>query len=190
MITVLAGTNRPNSNSLKVAHIAGDLLKKYTDEDIHVLDLKVIPLQEVDGAQYSKDKPQGLAEAIELLNKSDGIVIVCPEYNGSYPGVLKYFIDHFEYPTTFEHRPVAFIGLGGKFGGLRPVEHLQGVFGYRNAYMFPERIFLTNVWNLIKENKVDDEVICGLMDSQAKNFVKFIKALKSEGLDANSRLQS
>ena len=47
-----------------------------------------------------------------------------------------------KFPESFEKRPVCFTGLGaGIWGALRPVEQLQAIFGYRNAYLFPERVF-------------------------------------------------
>ena len=82
---------------------------------------------------------------IDRIDRAEGLYLICPEYNGSYPGVIKTFIDYWSYPKSFEKRPVCFTGLGGVFGGLRPVEHLQQIFGYRNAFIFPERVFLQNV---------------------------------------------
>ena len=119
---------------------------------------------------------------MDRLLEADGLICVVPEYNGGFPGALKHFIDHWKYPDSFEHRPVAFIGLGGMFGGLRPVEHLQQIFGYRNAFIFPDRIFMQNVWNVLSEGTLKDEKIGDLLKGQAQGFGRFIKALKSENL--------
>jgi chromate reductase len=114
-------------------------------------------------------------------------VMVVPEYNGSYPGILKLFIDYWKYPESFEHRPVAFIGLGWRWAGLRPVEHLQGVFGYRNAYSFPVRVFLPNIGNTLKDGKLTDPAIDEMLKTQTREFAKFVRGLKSESLDSVSR---
>ena len=84
-----------------------------------------------------------------------------------------------KYPESFEFRPVCFVGLGGLFGGLRPVEHLQQIFSYRNAHMYPERVFLFNVWNQLKEDQLINEDTLALLEKQAKGFTKFVSALKS-----------
>jgi hypothetical protein len=64
------------------------------------------------------------------------------------------------------------------------------VFGYRNAFVFPERVFLQNVWKLIgADQRISDERVLMLMRNQAAGFLSFVRALKSERLDANSRLQ-
>ena len=67
-----------------------------------------------------------------------GLHVVTPEYNGSFPGVLKYFIDMLKFPESFDRKPVAFLGeAAGTWGGLRSVEQLQMIFGYRNATSSP-----------------------------------------------------
>jgi chromate reductase, NAD(P)H dehydrogenase (quinone) len=104
------------------------------------------------------------------------------------PGALKLFIDYWTYPKSFEARPVAFVGLGGRFGGLRPVEHLQQVFGYRNAYIFPVRIFISDVFNTFKDGELKDPKLMDLVKVQVEGFCRFVRALQSESLDANSVL--
>ncbi len=179
MIQVIAGTNRPEARSLEVAKIVVSLLSD-NNAQAEVMDLKDLPLNKMNGSQYSEDQPIELTKLVDKINASEGLIVICPEYNGSMPGVLKYFIDHWSYPASFEYRPVAFVGLGGLFGGLRPVEHLQQVFGYRNAYAFPERVFLMNIWSILKDGKITDETSAKLLEQQAKNFVRFIAGLKSQ----------
>jgi chromate reductase len=84
---------------------------------------------------------------------------------------------------------VAFVGIGSRWGGLRPVEHLQQVFGYRNGYVFPERVFIANIKDAIEGSKIKDDLLKSLVESQCRNFVRFISGLQSQGLDANSRLK-
>jgi NAD(P)H-dependent FMN reductase len=187
MITIISGTNRPGSNTLKVCQIVQKMFSEH-QETTEILDLQKVELEKMATAPYGKDLPTSVAKAVQSIVQADGVLIVSPEYNGSMPGILKYFIDHWTYPDCFESRPIAFIGLGGRFGGVRPVEHLQQVFGYRNAYLFPERVFLTNVWQILKENQITDESVTALLRSQVVHFRKFIAALKSQGLDANSRM--
>lgn len=182
---VLVGTNRPNSNSRKVAEF---IQKIYLDlqENIEILDLKDFPFHELKGDLYGKALPENVASWISKINHSEGLIIVVPEYNGSMPGALKYFIDYWSYPDSFEHRPVCFVGLGGMFGGLRPVEHLQQVFGYRNAFVFPDRIFLQNVWkNINAQGELTDKIAVELLVSQSKGFQSFCRALRAEKLDAH-----
>lgn len=189
MIYVISGTNRPQSRTRQVAEIAARGLKAHTS-DVEIIDLAELPLSSLTGDQYSKSIPQGIQNAIDKINEADGILVVTPEYNGSMPGILKYFIDHWSYPRSFEHRPVAFIGLGFRWGGLRPVEHLQQVFNYRNAFIYPERVFLTNISDVLVNGNIVDKNIMQLMDQQANGFVRFIAALKTHNLHPKTRQTS
>ena len=179
MIIILSGTDRPQSRSLEIAKIIKPMYQSLGIE-AEIMSLADLKLDELQGSHYGNKKPLKVEAAIEKLLHADGLVVICPEYNGSMPGALKLFIDHWKYPESFEYRPVCFIGLGGRFGGLRPVEHLQQVFGYRNAFVFPLRVFLQNVWNVLKDEKLLDEEFTKLLEKQAQDFSRFIKALKSE----------
>ena len=188
MKLIIVGTDRPGSNSRKVAELVQEIYRKNHSEEVEILDLQDIVKGLQSGPQYGNVTDSVLSLAANKVEKSDGLIIVVPEYNGSMPGVLKYFIDHLKYPDAFEARPVCFVGLGGMFGGLRPVEHLQQVFGYRNAFMFPERIFLINVFQHYKkteanpEGRLKDPLILSLMEKQAAGFRTFVDALKTCGL--------
>jgi NAD(P)H-dependent FMN reductase len=188
MKTILVGTNRPGSNSRKVADIIAAIYAEL-NEKVDIIDLMEFPIHELRGDSYGEVLPPHLNNYFQKINSSEGIIVIVPEYNGSMPGVLKYFIDFWSYPEAFEHRPICFVGLGGMFGGLRPVEHLQQVFGYRNSFIFPDRIFLINVWKVLGENKINDSLVMELLVSQAKGFQKFCRALQSEQLDANHLIQ-
>lgn len=186
MITIISGTNRPNSRSLEVSQIVLEQFKKY-GVAAQILDLKDVPFAELTGAQYWGNKPSGLQKAIDQLHASDAYYFVAPEYNGSMPGALKYFIDHWEYPKTFEYMPVAFLGMGGRFGGVRPVEHLQQVMNYRNAFVFPERVFLFNVTQTLKDGRIEDPATMQLLAKQTLDFSHFISALKTAKLHGQHR---
>lgn len=181
VIVILSGTNRLNSRTLIVAKKVKEFYDELNEKS-ELMDLSLIPIAYGKEQSYSDPVGAELRQAIEKINSAKGLVIISPEYNGSYPGVLKYFIDHWSYPKSFEYRPVCFIGLGGRFGGLRPVEHLQQVFGYRNAFMFPQRVFLFNVWDLIKENTLQDEFSLELLKGQSRGFIHFITALGQQDL--------
>jgi NAD(P)H-dependent FMN reductase len=106
--------------------------------------------------------------------------IVTPEYNGSLPGVLKYFIDMLKFPESFQNRPVCFVGVAaGVWGALRPVEQLQAIFGYRNAYIYPERVFLPQINELLDASgRLRDADLLGRLRKQAEGFVDFVERVQ------------
>jgi chromate reductase len=188
MKLIISGTDRPGSNSKKVSFIIQKIYATLGEkvEIIDLADLKII--ETMQKSRYGESVPTVIQKTLDLINQSEGLIIVCPEYNGSMPGVLKWFIDHFKYPDAFEYRPICFIGLGGMFGGLRAVEHLQQVFGYRNSFIFPDRIFLINIFRNMKEGELTDLVALDLLNKQSAGFQKFCRALQSEKMDAKSLL--
>jgi len=186
MFYILCGTNRPGSRSLEICNFIKPLYEKKF-KNVEIINLEDLELNKLTNNSYGEgDKPKSVTNAIDKLNKAEGVLVVCPEYNGSMPGALKYFIDFWSYPKTFEYRPVGFIGLGGAFGGLRPVEHLQRVFGYRNAFVLPNRVFIQNVWNVLKDGRITDELANKLLVEQADKFYKFVCGLNDQKLSANT----
>jgi chromate reductase, NAD(P)H dehydrogenase (quinone) len=85
-----------------------------------------------------------------------------------------------KFPESFEKRPVCFTGLGaGIWGALRPVEQLQAIFGYRNAYLFPERVFLPKINDLLDDaGRLKDPELLQRLKAQAEGFVKFVECLQ------------
>ncbi len=183
-LTIIIGTNRAGSQSLRVGK---RMAERYTEQgcDVTIVDLAELPFELLSPGAY-KDRPEGFHKFVDPVVEADGLLIIVPEYNGSYPGVLKLFIDMWPYPDAFDKRPVAFVGIAaGPWGGLRSVEHLQGVFGYRNAFMFPERLFLPNIYKELDENAdCTTPLLKELVESQVKNFVAFCHAVKPMAANA------
>jgi chromate reductase len=179
MIVLLVGTNRPGSNTRKVAAQI-EIFYKELNVPLHVLDLAQLPPEIFSPTSYA-EKPKSFAPFADAILQSQGIHVVTPEYNGSLPGVLKYFIDMLKFPESFEARPVCFTGLAaGMWGALRPVEQLQAIFGYRNAHLFPVRVFMPQINNLLDANgKIKDAELLGRLKSQVEGFAKFAEHLKN-----------
>src|SRR5215475_9043906 len=178
MMTLISGTNRPGSNTRKVARHVEEIYAELK-VPLHVLDLAQLP-QEIFSASSYVEKPKSFHPFADAILKSSGLHVVTPEYNGGIPGVLKYFIDMLKFPESFEHRPVCFTGLSaGIWGAIRPIEQLWGVFGYRNAYIFPERVFLPGINNLLDESgRLNDPEFMKRLRKQAEGFVYFVERLQ------------
>src|SRR5271170_1676965 len=178
MIALIIGTNRPGSNTRKVAA----QLEEFYGElkvPLHVLDLAQLPPEIFSPSSYAK-KPKSFQPFADAVLQSAGLHVVTPEYNGSVPGVLKYFIDMLKFPESFEQKPVCFTGLAaGIWGALRPVEQLQAIFSYRNAHIFPARVFLPQINNLLDASgKLKDPDLLVRLKAQAGGFAEFIERLK------------
>jgi len=182
MIVIVSGTNRPGSNTRKVAAQV-EAIYQSLGAPTHLLDLAGLPPEIFSPTSYEV-KPPAFQQFTELVLASDGLVIVTPEYNGSLPGILKYFIDMLPFPESFERRPVCFVGLAaGLWGALRPIEQLQAIFGYRNAFIYPERVFMPGVHKLLDENgRFTNPDIAARLHAQAAGFVDFVEKLRAKQL--------
>lgn len=173
MIVILSGTNRPDSNTRRVS---GQIAELYRDLKVphQILDLATLPPEIFHPSSYA-NKPAAFAPFANAVIAASGLHVVTPEYNGGVPGVLKYFIDMLKFPESFERKPVCFTGIAaGMWGALRPVEQLQAIFGYRNAHLFPERVFIPGIGQQLNETgHLKDAELVGRLRRQAEGFAAF-----------------
>jgi NAD(P)H-dependent FMN reductase len=176
-ILIISGTNRPGSNALKVSHL---LQGHYgaADAPVEVFSLEQLPPEIFQGTAYAT-KPPAMQELQQRVLQARGLHVVTPEYNGSFPGVLKMFIDMLKFPESFDRKPVAFVGeAAGLWGGLRSVEQLQMIFGYRNAHVYPDRVFIPGVnQKLDATGRLTDPAIDERLARQAAGFAAFARTV-------------
>lgn len=177
MIVVISGSNRPNNNSRRVAREIGTMVRK-AGETVFLIDLEELPADLFVPASYAC-KPNSFKALERAVLTADGILTVVPEYNGCFPGALKYFIDLLPFPDCFAGTPAAFVGLAaGRWGGLRAVEQLEMVFHYRKAHLFGERVFLPNISALLGDDgAISDEDSLHRLNHLVSGFVEFCNLL-------------
>lgn len=185
MMTLIVGTNRPGSNTRKIASQIEEIYAALK-VPLRVVDLAQLPPEMFSPSAYG-EKPASFKPFTDAILQSTGLIVVTPEYNGGIPGVLKYFIDMLKFPESFDRRPVCFVGVAaGIWGALRPIEQLQQIFGYRNAFIFPERVFLPQIGNLLDDSgRLKDAELVGRLEKQATGFIDFVEKLKGVKLRAN-----
>ena len=175
-IVVVCGTNREGALSRLLAQEVAESYRM-RDQDVDLLDMAELPPEILLPTAY-KDQPEKVKALVDRFLASDGAVFVIPEYNGSYPGVVKLFVDMLPYPEGFDSRPCAFIGLAaGQFKSLRAVEHFQQVAGYRNAYLYPRRIFIGDSFKQFVDGKLSDDELSKRLHQQAEGFLQFIRGV-------------
>ena len=181
-LALISGTDRPGAKALSISRY---LKKRYEQEGcvVSLINMQEFPLQAVQGGKYGQDIPE-IQPFIDTILESDGIVMVIPEYNGTYPGILKLFIDYLPFPEAFSKKPISYIGeAAGAFGGLRAVEQMEQVASYRYAYNFNERVFINRVHKTFsEEGGISDDFQQQLLDSQIANFPVFVQKVKEENL--------
>ena len=122
-IPVILGTPREGRVSELVAKFLHTTLSGRRETTTELIDVRTFHFPH-DG--YGESLKDTFAEYKESVKKSDGFVIVTPEYNHGYPGTLKTLLDVL-YPE-YKHKAVAVVGVSnGPWGGVRVVENLTPV---------------------------------------------------------------
>ena len=120
-IPVILGTPRQGRLSEHVARVMVEELCKRDGVQTSLIDVRELPLSSMDAGEQIKD-PQ----FSDRVMRADGLVIVAPEYNHGYPGILKHALD--TNLKEYIHKPVGLCGVSaGGFGGTRVVESLLPV---------------------------------------------------------------
>jgi chromate reductase len=177
MIVQLIATNRPGSNTAKVAaHVAEIYAAK--GSPLHIVDLHKLPPEIFAPTSYA-EKPASFAPFQEAMSKASGIVVVTPEYNGSFPGVFKYFVDMLKFPETFTGKPFAFVGLSAGIGGaVRPVEQFSTLVIYLRGILYPGTVNIPGINNHLNESdRLKTPELIERLEKQADGFIKFVEKI-------------
>ena len=120
-IPVILGTARQGRQTENVARFVLEQTKKRADVETELIDVRELPMKLDDAGEQMKD--QKFSAAIE---RCDGLIIVTPEYNHGYPGLLKHALDM--NLKEYIHKAVGICGVSaGPFGGARVIEALLPV---------------------------------------------------------------
>jgi len=118
LLPVLLGTNRKDRNSVHPAKWLVGEMQKRPEIETRLFDVSEFALPQNDYGQGLKDL---FPEWRDTIIKADGLVIVTPEYNHGYPGILKAVLDLLL--REYIHKAVAFVGVSaGLWGGTRVIE--------------------------------------------------------------------
>ncbi|SMG45802.1 NAD(P)H-dependent FMN reductase [Marivirga sericea] len=174
MITIISGTNRPNSVSAQVAHLYQGLLRKHEVES-NIIDLADLPNDFVYTALYDNNgKNADFNKFLEKLRTSEKYVFIIPEYNGSFPGVLKAFIDGMEYPNSFQDKKCALVGISsGMQGAGLALSHMTDIFNYLGMNVLALKPKLARIEKNFDGEEVTDELYSQLLEEQVKKLLEF-----------------
>ncbi len=173
MITIIAGTNRPGSNTLKLAQYYQQQLKEKGAES-QILSLNQLPATLISSDMYGKRSPE-FQTIQDVVTASQKFLFVIPEYNGSFPGVLKSFIDACTFPESFYGKKAALVGLSsGKYGNVRGLEHFTGICHYIHLEVMPWRIHSSGIGTeLNAEGNLWQEDTLKFTNQQIDKFINF-----------------
>jgi NAD(P)H-dependent FMN reductase len=120
-IPVILGTTRKGRASAHAARLFTDLLNRRAGIESRLIDIATVPMPVDDAGEAIKDPAFAAA-----MSAADGLLIVCPEYNHSFPGLLKHVLD--SCLSEYIHKAVGIVGVSaGPFSGTRVIQGLLPV---------------------------------------------------------------
>jgi NAD(P)H-dependent FMN reductase len=120
-IPVVLGTTRQGRLSEHVARLVASELAKRPGVETEVIDVRLLRFPHDDAGEQIKDPAFS-----EKMMKADALVIVAPEYNHGYPGILKHILD--TNLKEYIHKAVGICGVSaGGFGGTRVIQNMLPV---------------------------------------------------------------
>jgi chromate reductase, NAD(P)H dehydrogenase (quinone) len=166
MVTIISGTNRKDNNTKKVAQAYQKLLAQKNIES------KVLALDEHN--VYERDEAFVKMES-EYLKNAEKIIFVLPEYNGSFPGVLKMMIDNSDVKTAWPNKKALLVGVAsGRAGNLRGLEHLTGSLMHLKMIVHPNRLPISSIHKLLADDgTINDESTTKTIQAQLEEFIHF-----------------
>ncbi|HWY35669.1 MAG TPA: NADPH-dependent FMN reductase [Nitrosopumilaceae archaeon] len=172
-ITIFSSTNRINSYTLKMAKVYQHILQEEGQETrlFSFTDLpSTIAFSETFGNR-SQEFQQLITDYIE---SSDKFVFVAPEYNGSYPGILKTFLDAI-HPKYWTEKKAAIIGVSqGRAGNLRGIEQLTLILNYLKINVYHNKLPFSGIDKLFdsSDNLFNEETL-KVLTQHVKGFIRF-----------------
>jgi chromate reductase len=146
MYTIISGTNRTGSYTIKIALLYKQILAE-KGFDAHLVSLEHLDVSKRNAAIRKLEE--------DVLILTDKFIFVAPEYNGSIPGVLKSLIDVSDIDKDWPGKKALLVGVStGRAGNLRGMDHLTGILNYVKMVVHPNKLPISVVHKLVNEEGV------------------------------------
>ncbi len=164
--TIISGTNRKESNSIRVALYYQKALEHRN------IGSNIISLEELD---LSSRNPSFEKMEQDLIIPIQKFIFISPEYNASIPGVLKTLLDLSDYKKAWWGKTALLVGIStGRSGNVRGMEHLTSILNYLKVVVYPNKLPISSVHRIVNSDSViNDPETVRAINSQIDEFVNF-----------------
>lgn len=175
-IAILSGSVREERQSHKVSYFLKRVLEKRNVE-ADLIDLAKEPLPIMGQNGNDSKTEQHIRQISRRLQESDAILLVTPEYHGSFSGVLKNALDHFT--PEFQKKPVGVAAASaGRMAGINASNHVQHVILSMDAFPLPLKFLVPEIHLSFNDNfEPQNEAIETSADAFLDEFLWFSDAL-------------
>lgn len=165
MITIIVGTNRQDSNSARIAqHYA------------HLLSQKNIPYQILDLRHHRlfERNEEFIKVEAQYLIPAQAFIFIIPEYNGSFPGILKLMMDHSDINNAWFYKQALLTGVAdGRGGNVRGLDHFTNILNYLKINVHFHKVHISRVKSVLDHNgNLSDENTINEINTQVSDFLK------------------
>ena len=163
--TIISGTNRIGSYSEKVAAEYQRLLKEknITAGILSLVNLNVLTRT-----------PELIKVENEILIPTQKFVFILPEYNGTFPGVLKVMIDNTDIKKVWYHKKALLTGVStGRAGNLRGMDHLSASLNYLKMNVHHNKLPISVIDKVIDATGRLNEETLKAIDEQLSEFINY-----------------
>ena len=165
MYTIISGTNRLGSHSEKVA-IEYQRILKNKNINATLFSLK--------GLNVLQRSPEYVKVESDILIPTQKFIFIIPEYNGSYPGVLKAMIDNSDVKKTWNFKKALLTGVAtGRAGNLRGMDHLADTLHYMKMNVFYNKLPISVIDKIMDGEGHLDNATLKAINNQLDEFIQF-----------------
>lgn len=152
--------------TLKVARLYHEIIAAEADE-VHLLSLEEMVMHERNSRLIKLEE--------QLLIPSDKFLFVIPEYNGSFPGILKLLIDNSDIRRCWWHKKAAITGVAdGRGGNLRGIDHLTNILHYLKMNVLYNKLPISKINEEISaDGQILKPVTTHIIRQQVNEFLQF-----------------
>lgn len=176
-LAIVSSSSRPQSQSLRIANYVTKRLNLLKINnflvDLGQLDLPLL------GSPSGRDYESDIKDLRQKLTDCDGLVVVCPEWNGGAPAALTNF--WYYIGSDLAHKPLFALTLSEGRGGAYPLAHLRA-FGPKDTryVVIPDNFILRNCKErFLESDNPDDEYYKNRIDYSLRLLREYAKALRS-----------
>ena len=178
MITIIVGSNRKGNLTSLIGELYLEKLKEKYQGEVKLLNIESMPSDVLSPDMYEVEHPWIENVKKEYIIPAEKFIFIIPEYNGTFPGSLKLFIDSLsskDADKSFFDKKAALVGLSaGKFGNWLGLEHFGVVLNYLKVNVIHQKVSISNIWSYINDDKkYDDPKTVVYIEKQIESFINF-----------------
>lgn len=137
MLTILSGTSRTDSMTRRVAALYHALF------EARGISATLLSLE---GLAVWERGPDLLKLEADILIPTKQFVFIMPEYNGSFPGILKTLLDNSDIKQCWWGKRALLTGVSdGRAGNLRGMDHMTGILQYLHMHVYWDKLPISRI---------------------------------------------